>query len=139
MFTEGPLENYAYSAPNGWIVCGDSDCKNFIFVYFFNWSLTLKGQKLRIGIKTGWFQPGTQISSKQKGDFSQLTLSFLSRSVLFQTSNSKFSILCCDLLVLFMFRKTSKQLRYQIMTLMKNANYGINVKNISLLASKINC
>ena len=28
---EGPLENYAYSAPNGWIVCGEFNCRNFNF------------------------------------------------------------------------------------------------------------
>ena len=54
----GPSVKFMYTAPPSGVTssgsCRNSDCRNFNFVYFFIWSLTLKGEKLRIGIKTGW-------------------------------------------------------------------------------------
>ena len=54
----GPSIKFMYTAPPSGVTssgsCRNSDCRNFNFVYFFIWSLTLKGEKLRIGIKTGW-------------------------------------------------------------------------------------
>ena len=53
----GPSVKFMYTAPPSGVTssgsCRNSDCRNFNFVYFFIWSLTLKGEKLRIGIKTG--------------------------------------------------------------------------------------
>ena len=56
----GPSVKFMYTAPPSGVTssgsCRNSDCRNFNFVYFFIWSLTLKGEKLRIGIKTGWLK-----------------------------------------------------------------------------------
>ena len=56
----GPSVEFMYTAPPSGVTssgsCRNSDCRNFNFVYFFIWSLTLKGEKLRIGIKTGWLK-----------------------------------------------------------------------------------
>ena len=57
------------------------------------------------------FQPGTQTSSKQNGDFSQLTLSFLSRSVLFIACSQSRQFSWCWLLRQFFLVFVNKQVK----------------------------